>query len=779
MTLSFTPAVPHRLGQSVQAHATAPATLAGTIEYTWWNGPGCTGTAMSAGGGLVVAGLAPPSSSIQMTSQGVKSFKAATDLLGVGDTSPCTEITIVKAQPDMTVIPPAGTVTAGQTPTTTSSMAGGFNATGSITYSIYLASNCTGSPITTTGPIPIVTPGTMPGSGPMLINRAGAGTATSVNLYWQVSYPGDSNNEPDPSSCVTKAVARAATTTSLTMAPTTVTTGLGTTGTSIFAGGVNSPGGQVVFTAYQNSTCTTLFSPTVANSKPVTGNATYISTPISIPLVGSRYVRARYGGDDNNATSQSPCRLVTVNISAPTLNLLITPAQVTLGGTASAVGTLVNASTAATGTVTYRVYSNATCATEVAGKSSTATVTAGSVSATTSPTSIPFATAGSFFWRGVYGGDANNGTATSSCVPFNVLVSPSISAAYSPSSIAVGGSSVATSTLTGATATAGGTVTYAVFSNSGCTTGLTSGINGAKTVANAVVPNSNSGTFNTGGTFYVKATYSGDTLNNTATSGCASLTVAKLTPVLTMSQSPNPVAIGGSFGYGFSLTGTTGAATGTVTLQLYTSNTCGTPISGQSHAMTVAGSAVPNSPSIPYVFPGTVYARASYGGDANHNTSTTPCAAVGLATGSMSASLSNATFNPLPYSNNAQVNSGQLVLTVTDPRGTAAGWSVSIVAGPFVYSGTAIGQSSIPAANFALTATGAPTTVSGQPIGAGGPTATGATGALSTSRTIVVASTGFGSGTYNQIVNVNLTIPGTSKAGTYTSTMTVTTAAAP
>jgi hypothetical protein len=510
----------------------------------------------------------------------------------------------------------------------------------------------------------------------------------------------------------------------------------------------------------------------------VTANGTFVSSSLVIPLAGARSVLSQYSGNDNNNISQT-CIPITVSKATPTVSVVMNLNPVNVGTPLIAQATLTGAGSVPTGTVTYAVFSDATCVTGVTTPiNSTVTISGGVVppSGTGNPT-IPAVR----YVKATYapGADANNNAAASACTPFTVKAVPTLAVAYSPTSINAGGTAVATSNLTAAGTAAGGTVTYAVFSNSGCTTGLTSGINGAKTVTNAVVPNSNSGTFNSGGTFYVKATYSGDTLNNTATSGCASLTVAKLTPVLTMSQSPNPVAIGGSFGYGFSLTGTTGAATGTVTLQLYTSNTCGTPISGQSYAMSVAGSAVPNSPSIPYAFPGTVYARASYGGDANHNTSSTPCAAVGLATGSMSASLSNATFNPLPYSNNAQVNSGQLVLTVTDPRGTAAGWSVSIVAGPFVYSGTAIGQSSIPAANFALTATGAPTTVSGQPIGAGGPTATGATGALSTSRTIVVASTGFGSGTYNQIVNVNLTIPGTSKAGTYTSTMTVTTAAAP
>ncbi len=75
-------------------------------------------------------------------------------------------------------------------------------------------------------------------------------------------------------------------------------------------------------------------------------------------------------------------------------------------------------------------------------------------------------------------------------------------------------------TLTGATADAGGTVTYKVYTDSACTLNPVDA--GTKTVTNGVVPDSNAVTFNTAGTFYWQAVYSGDANNNGATSDCTS-----------------------------------------------------------------------------------------------------------------------------------------------------------------------------------------------------------------------------------------------------------------
>ena len=90
-----------------------------------------------------------------------------------------------------------------------------------------------------------------------------------------------------------------------------------------------------------------------------------------------------------------------------------------------------------------------------------------------------------------------------------------ITTTLSASSITVGGSVHDSATLTGATADAGGTVTYTVYDNNTCTSNANDRDAGTVNVTNGIVPDSNTLQFNSAGTFYWQASYSGDA-NNTA-----------------------------------------------------------------------------------------------------------------------------------------------------------------------------------------------------------------------------------------------------------------------
>src|SRR5205823_2870682 len=81
-----------------------------------------------------------------------------------------------------------------------------------------------------------------------------------------------------------------------------------------------------------------------------------------------------------------------------------------------------------------------------------------------------------------------------------------------------------TATLTGATATAGGTVTYSVYTDNTCATLYASHQPSGNPVAvtNGVVGASGNVTFDQAGTFYWQAVYTGDANNNGATSTCTS-----------------------------------------------------------------------------------------------------------------------------------------------------------------------------------------------------------------------------------------------------------------
>jgi hypothetical protein len=99
-----------------------------------------------------------------------------------------------------------------------------------------------------------------------------------------------------------------------------------------------------------------------------------------------------------------------------------------------------------------------------------------------------------------------------------------------------------TATLTGATATATGTVTYTVYTNNTCTTPATTQISGQPpvvTVAGGLVPNSASVTFNTAGSYFWQAVYSGDANNTNATSACTSEPIT-ITPTTTTTAPTTP-----------------------------------------------------------------------------------------------------------------------------------------------------------------------------------------------------------------------------------------------
>jgi hypothetical protein len=143
---------------------------------------------------------------------------------------------------------------------------------------------------------------------------------------------------------------------------------------------------------------------------------------------------------------------------------------------------------------------------------------------------LTFPTVGIFYWQASYSGDAHNPPAMSVCTSEQLTVvkrSPTLSLKLSEHSIHHGETAKGEASLSGETSNAGGTVTYTVYSNSSCTT-VASGPTPnptTVTVTNGNVPNSTPVTFPTKGTFFWKATYSGDASNNTATSGCVSLSV--------------------------------------------------------------------------------------------------------------------------------------------------------------------------------------------------------------------------------------------------------------
>lgn len=142
--------------------------------------------------------------------------------------------------------------------------------------------------------------------------------------------------------------------------------------------------------------------------------------------------------------------------------------------------------------------------------------------------------------------------------------------------------------------------------------------------------------------------------------------------------------------------------------------------------------------------------------------------------GSRSASIADATLGSVNYSHSDQTTTGTLTLTVDDSSGSDQGWNVTVQADNF-----ANGSYSIPAGNFSITTYGSVTKIAGQDIDVTNGPLTNATGTLDAARKVLYANAGFGKGEYTLPIDVQLTIPGTTVAGTYTSTLTVTISAGP
>ena len=267
-----------------------------------------------------------------------------------------------------------------------------------------------------------------------------------------------------------------------------------------------------------------------------------------------------------------------VSPNTPSITTLLSDlGPIAIGDSVHDSASISGATATAGGTVKYAVYGNltdcnaGTYATPGGTSAGSVTVTNGTVP---DSNSIQFNSAGTFYWRAFYSGDANNtGPVSSTCTSETLVVSPntpSITTLLSDlGPIAIGDSVHDSASISGATATAGGTVKYAVYGNlTDCNAGTyaTPGGTGAGCVT---VTNGDrarlrtASTFNSAGTFYWRAFYSGDA-NNTgpASSTCTSetLVVSPNTPGLTTTPSEDTGSIGDTLTDSATLSGSTTGA---------------------------------------------------------------------------------------------------------------------------------------------------------------------------------------------------------------------------
>ncbi len=288
--------------------------------------------------------------------------------------------------------------------------------------------------------------------------------------------------------------------------------------------------------------------------------------------------------------------------------------------------TLTSATSDAGGSVTYTVYSDNTCTTSYKS-AGTKTVTNGVVP---DSDSVTFNEVGTFYWQASYGGDSKNNSAKSTCTSETLTVNklkPSLSTnALTP--VTIGSAIHDTATLSGATSDAGGTIAFKVYSDATCSTLVTT-LGTAKTVLGPGDYDSTDYTPTSVGTYYWRASYSGDAKNEAvALTTCGatneSSTVNKADSNIATAQKVWPQD-------SVTLTATAGGTpTGTVSFYLYGPNdaTCAlSPVFTQEGVALVGGVAATDNTSLA-VSSGTAANyrwKVVYGGDDNHNGKTSAC----------------------------------------------------------------------------------------------------------------------------------------------------------
>jgi hypothetical protein len=529
-------------------------------------------------------------------------------------------LTVSKTSPTITTSLSSNQISQGGSVTDSATLTGvTANAGGTVTYNFFTGSTCGGTATVVGTPV-TVTAGVVPSSSAQTFPTAGS-------FSWNAVYSGDTNNKGTSSACepltVNPAISTVTITTSFLGLPggiPIIVVGTSVVDTATLSGNTATAGGTVTYTLFTASDVCAGASIVVSTVNVANGVVPNSASHTFTSVVPISWM-AVYSGDTNNSPATSSCEVIKISVTSPTITTSLSNTVIKVGSSVTDSATLAN-SFQAGGTVTYSFFTGLTCAGTGTVVGSPVTVTSGAVPSSAAQT---FGSAGSFSWNAVYGGDANNNGATSTCEPLTVNPASGVvvTTTLSASTIAVGASVTDSATLTGVTATAGGTVTYNFFTGATCT-GTATPVGTPVTVVNGVVPSSSSQAFNTAGSYSWNAVYSGDANNVGATSGCELLAVNKASPTLTTSLLSNPITVGGSVVDTATLAGGFQAG-GTVTYNFFTGSACGGTATPVGSPVVVTVGAVPNSASQTFNSAGSLSWNAVYSGDVNNNGITSFC----------------------------------------------------------------------------------------------------------------------------------------------------------
>jgi hypothetical protein len=229
---------------------------------------------------------------------------------------------------------------------------------------------------------------------------------------------------------------------------------------------------------------------------------------------GSVYLKSR---SSDSFTSEIKDFVAPQGVSISNCATLTTTAttSVTLTNSISDTAHLGGVSTnaAGIGTITFRVYSNSDCSTQVGSDLGTTTTVIGPgdyVSQPYTPTAL-----GTYYWRAFYSGDGSNASQSTACGDAN----ESSDVVKAPSSISTGQFFYPqdTATVTGGTS---GTVTFTLYPTANCTGTALFGPSGVTLSSGTATTNNTTAKIDatSAGTYSWKASYGGDAGHNSVES---------------------------------------------------------------------------------------------------------------------------------------------------------------------------------------------------------------------------------------------------------------------
>jgi uncharacterized repeat protein (TIGR01451 family) len=469
----------------------------------------------------------------------------------VGDVGePDEQVTVDPATPTLATTPTPAAVTLNTksvTLTDTATLTGGFNPTGSITFTLFH-----GSTLVDTETVAVNGNGTY--STPTGFTLPTTGTVTG-SYQWDATYSGDPNNNTvsdnnDPPEHVTVAAASPTITTSPT--PSTVTlndSSVTLIDRAILPGGYN-PTGTITFTLFYNGGTTPVDTEVVSvNGNGIYATPTGFKLPAGSTVTGTYQWNATYSGDaNNNPDIENGATNEVVTVVAANPALVTVPGQPVIAPGAK----LTDSATLSrgfnpTGTITFTLFFNGGTT-----PIDTETVAVNGNGTYTTPTGFPLpgtgTVAGTYQWDATYNGDGNN-TAVSDNNAANEQVilspvTPTLSGTPNPATVTLGPNPVTladTATLTGGFRP-GGTITFTLFYNGGTTP-----------IDTETVPVNGNGTYTTPtgfplpttgtvtGTYQWDVSYSGDPNNNPVVDNNASSQEVIVNPAVpTISNTPDP-----------------------------------------------------------------------------------------------------------------------------------------------------------------------------------------------------------------------------------------------